>query len=77
MGTTMRTASQSEKDAEGTASFTYDSANELTTVTGSRSESYTYDSNGNRTGTGYGTTVMNETIHLTRHRLIPMITPAT
>ena len=51
----------SEKDAEGTASFTYDSANELTTVTGSRSESYTYDLNGNRTGTGYSTTVMNET----------------
>jgi len=51
----------SETDAEGTASFAYDSANELTTVTGSRSESYTYDLNGNRTGTGYSTTVMNET----------------
>jgi RHS repeat-associated protein len=50
----------SEKDAEGTASFTYDNSNELTGVTGSRTESYTYDLNGNRTGTGYSTTVMNE-----------------
>jgi len=51
----------SEKDAQGTASFTYDNANELTAVTGSRTESYSYDLNGNRTGTGYSTTVMNET----------------
>ena len=51
----------SETDAEGTVSFAYDSANELTTVTGSQSDSYTYDLNGNRTGTGYSTTVMNET----------------
>jgi len=51
----------SEQDAEGTASFTYDNANELTAVTGSRTESYSYDLNGNRTGTGYSTTVMNET----------------
>ncbi len=50
----------SETDKEGTASFTYDNANELTGVTGSRSESYTYDNNGNRTGTGYHTTAMNE-----------------
>src|SRR5262249_10780422 len=50
----------SEKDAEGTATFTYDNANELTGVTGSRTESYAYDLNGNRTGTGYHTTVMNE-----------------
>ncbi len=49
-----------ETDAEGTASFTYDNANELTGVTGSRTESYSYDLNGNRTGTGYHTTVMNE-----------------
>jgi RHS repeat-associated protein len=49
-----------ETDAEGTASFTYDNANELTAVTGSRTESYSYDLNGNRTGTGYHTTVMNE-----------------
>jgi len=51
----------SEKDAEGTASFTYDNAHELTAVSGSRTESYSYDLNGNRTGTGYSTTVMNET----------------
>ena len=51
----------SETDAEGTASFTYDNSNELTAVTGSRTESYSYDLNGNRTGTGYSTTVMNET----------------
>ena len=38
----------------------YDNANELTGVTGSRTESYTYDANGNRTGTGYSTTIMNE-----------------
>jgi RHS repeat-associated protein len=50
----------SETDAEGTASFSYDNANELTGVTGSRSESYSYDSNGNRTGSGWSTTVMNE-----------------
>ena len=50
----------SETDKEGTASFTYDAANEVTGVTGSRSESYSYDLNGNRTGTGYHTTIMNE-----------------
>ena len=50
----------SEKDAEGTASFIYDNANELTGVTGSRTESYTYDLNGNRTGTGYTTGTDNE-----------------
>ena len=50
-----------ETDAEGTASFTYDSANELTTVTGSRSESYSYDLNGNRDSTGYSTGTENET----------------
>ena len=49
-----------ETDAEGTASFTYDHANELTGVSGSRSESYSYDANGNRTGTGYSTGTMNE-----------------
>ena len=51
----------SEQDAEGTATFTYDNANELTAVGGSRTESYSYDLNGNRKGTGYSTTVMNET----------------
>jgi RHS repeat-associated protein len=50
----------SEQDAEGTATFTYDNANELTAVGGSRTESYSYDLNGNRNSTGYHTTVMNE-----------------
>jgi YD repeat-containing protein len=49
-----------ETDAKGTASFTYDSAYELTGATGSRSESYSCDLNGNRNRTGYHTTVMNE-----------------
>ena len=56
----------SETDAEGTASFTYDNANELTGVTGSRTESYTYDLNGNRTGTGYSTTDHERADHLAR-----------
>ena len=30
-------------------------------MTGSRTKSYSYDLNGNRTGTGYSTTIMNET----------------
>jgi len=50
----------SEKDAEGTTSFTYDNANELTGVTGSQSASYTYDLNGNQTGTGYTTATDDE-----------------
>ncbi len=51
-------------DAEGTYTYTYDNANELTSVykSGTQVESYSYDSNGNRTGTGYSTTVMNETL---------------
>ena len=51
-------------DAEGTYTYTYDNANELTNVDkgGTQVESYAYDSNGNRTGTGYSTTVMNETL---------------
>ena len=53
-------------DAEGTYTYTYDNANELTNVdkggTQVESYSYSYDSNGNRTGTGYSTTVMNETL---------------
>src|SRR5258708_40288178 len=41
----------------------YDNANELAAVSenGTQAESYSYDLNGNRTGTGYSTTVMNET----------------
>ena len=51
-------------DAEGTYTYMYDNANELTSVYkgGHTVESYAYDSNGNRTGTGYSTTVMNETL---------------
>ena len=51
-------------DAEGTYTYTYDNANELTNVDkgGTQVESYAYDANGNRTGTGYSTTVMNETL---------------
>ena len=52
-----------EVNAEGTYTYTYDNANELTGVdkNGTQVESYSYDLNGNRTGTGYSTTVMNET----------------
>jgi RHS repeat-associated protein len=50
-------------NADGTYTYTYDNANELTAAykNGTQVESYSYDSNGNRTGTGYSTTVMNET----------------
>jgi RHS repeat-associated protein len=50
-------------NADGTYTYTYDNANELTGVdkNGTQVESYSYDLNGNRTGTGYSTTVMNET----------------
>ena len=45
-----------------TYTYTYDNANELTGVdkNGTQVESYAFDANGNRTGTGYSTTVMNE-----------------
>ncbi len=51
-------------DAEGTYTYTYDNGNELTSVYkgGAQVESYAYDANGSRTGTGYSTTVMNETL---------------
>ncbi len=51
-------------DAEGTYTYTYDNGNELTSVYkgGAQVEAYAYDANGNRTGTGYSTTVMNETL---------------
>ena len=51
-------------DAEGTYTYTYDNSDELTNVDkgGVQVESYAYDANGNRTGTGYSTTVMNETL---------------
>jgi len=52
-----------QMNAEGTYTYTYDNANELTGVdkNDTQVESYGYDLNGNRTGTGYSTTVMNET----------------
>ena len=52
-----------QDNADGTYTYTYDNANELTGVdkNGTQVESYGYDLNGNRTGTGYSTTVMNET----------------
>jgi RHS repeat-associated protein len=43
-----------------TYDYAYDKANELTAVSGSRIESYSYDSGGNRTGTGYATGSDNE-----------------
>ena len=49
-----------EVDAEGTVTYTYDSGGELLTATGSRTESYSYDSDGNRTMTGYTTGTGNE-----------------
>ncbi len=47
-----------------TYTYTYDNSNELTGVdeNGTQVNSYAYDANGNRTGTGYSTTVMNETL---------------
>ena len=50
----------SDSNAEGTASYTYDNANQLTGTTGSRSESYSYDANGNRTMSGYTTGTNNQ-----------------
>lgn len=44
---------------EGTLTYTYDNAGELTGVGGARTESYSYDLNGNRTMTGYSTTTGN------------------
>jgi RHS repeat-associated protein len=49
----------SENDTSGTytynATYTYDNANELTGVSGTHPETYTYDSGGNRNSTGYTT----------------------
>jgi RHS repeat-associated protein len=50
----------SEKDKEGTVSFTYDSGGQLTSASGSRTESYSYDSGGNRNTAGYTTGTGNE-----------------
>lgn len=45
---------------DGTFTYTYDHADELTAVGDATSESYSYDSNGNRTMTGYTTGSDNE-----------------
>jgi len=52
----------SESDAEGVYSYTYDNSDELTGVkeNGTPVGTYTYDLNGNRTGTGYSTGTDNE-----------------
>jgi YD repeat-containing protein len=40
---------------EGTLNYSYDNLRQLTGVSGARTESYSYDINGNRTMTGYTT----------------------
>jgi RHS repeat-associated protein len=49
-----------ETNAEGTVTYTYDAADQLTAAGGSRTESYGYDLNGNRNTTGYTTGSGNE-----------------
>ena len=54
---------KTETNTEGLATYGYDVANQLTSVTrpaGQTNESYSYDSGGNRTMTGYTTGVGNE-----------------
>ena len=54
---------KTETNTEGLATYGYDAANQLTSVTrpaGQTNESYSYDSGGNRTMTGYTTGVGNE-----------------
>jgi hypothetical protein len=43
-----------------TRSIAYDKIDQVKTVRGSNSETYSYDANGNRTNTGYGTGVDNQ-----------------
>ncbi len=50
----------SEQNAEGTVTYAYDAGNELTGASGSRAETYTYDSGGNRTMAGYATAAGNQ-----------------
>ena len=50
-----------EVNAEGTVTYSYDNSDQLTGAAGSRTETYTYDSGGNRTLTGYTTSAGNET----------------
>src|SRR5262249_39657676 len=40
---------------EGTVNYSYDNTDQLTGASGARSESYSYDANGNRAMTGYTT----------------------
>jgi RHS repeat-associated protein len=49
-----------ETNAEGAVSYSYDANNELTGVSGARSESYGYDSGGNRNTSGYTTQTGDE-----------------
>jgi RHS repeat-associated protein len=49
-----------EVNAEGTVTYTYNADGELTAASGSRTESYSYDSGGNRTMTGYSVGTDNE-----------------
>ncbi len=44
---------------DGSLAYTYDGTNQLTGVSGSASESFAYDANGNRAGGGYATGVGN------------------
>jgi RHS repeat-associated protein len=44
---------------DGSLTYTYDSTDQLTGVSGSHSESYSYDANGNRTMSGYATDTGN------------------
>ena len=49
----------SETNAEGSVTYAYDTTDQLTGASGACTESYTYDSNGNRTMTGYTTATNN------------------
>ena len=51
---------QEVSKADGTENYTYDPDGELTSATGWRNESYSYDATGNRTMTGYQTGTGNE-----------------
>ena len=44
---------------EGSLTYTYDNTDQLTGASGARTETYTYDANGNRTMAGYSTTTGN------------------
>jgi RHS repeat-associated protein len=50
-----------ESNTDGAYTYTYNADNELTGVSGTHTESYSYDSTGNRNSTGYTTGTDNET----------------